>query len=285
MRLASLIVAVLLVTGITSAQEDVLRPHGRPGSASPSGSTSGKGIPFILGLEAGANFNFFSQAIDGTWEESPYNVYDQGLGVSPFFGLYADIGLSESFGIGVRILYDRKSFGNSQDEALLDCFVENQGYTVAPISVEYTESVSYVTINPVLRWQATPQFFVHLGPVIQFAVDSLSNTTTFTVDESEACRFYYGTPQESTTLTTEGSAAADPSTRFGIDVGLGYRIPLSSTIDLVPRLGYQLMFTPYSQDVEFLDDSRANTIDFSPATATSPTLNSLQLSLSLWFNL
>ena len=285
MRLASLIIAALLIVGTATAQEDVLRPNGRPGSAPATSSSSGKGLPFILGLEAGANFNFFSQTIDGTWDESPYNVYGDGFGVSPLIGIYADISLSESFGIGVRILYDMKSFGNTQDEALLDCFIEDQGYTVAPVSVEYTESVSYVTINPVLRWQETPQFFVHFGPVIQFAVDSLSNTTTFTVDESEACRFFYGTPQESTTLTTEGSAAADPSTRFGIDVGLGYRIPLSSTIDLVPRLGYQLMFTPYSQEVEFLDDSRANTIGFTPATATSQTLNSLQLSLSLWFNL
>ena len=285
MRLASLIVAVLLITGIASAQEDVLRPNGRPGSTSPSSSSSGKGLPFILGLEAGGNFNFFSQSIDGTWDESPYNVYQNGFGVSPFFGIYADIGLSESFGIGIRLLYDMKSFSNSQDDALLDCFIENQGYTVAPISVEYTESISYVTINPVLRWQATPEFFVHFGPVIQLAVDSLTNTTTYTVDESETCRFFYGTPQESTTLTTEGSAAADPSTRFGIDLALGYRIALSKTIELVPPLGYQWISTPYSQDVECLDDSRANTIDFAPATATSPMLNSLQLSLALWFNL
>ena len=285
MRLGVLFLATLLISWSAAAQEDVLRPNGRPEGVTTSSGSSGGGLPFILGLEAGANFNFFSQTIEGTWDESPYNVYGDGFGVTPLFGIYADIGISESIGIGVRLLYDMKSFGASQNEALLDCFIENQGYTVVPVSIEYTESISYLTINPVLRWQATPEFFVHIGPVIQIAVDSLTNTTTYTVDESETCRFFYGTPQESTTLTTEGSAEADPSTRFGLDLGLGYRIALSSTIDLVPRLGYQLMFTPYAQDIEFLDDSRANTIDFAQASATSPMLNSLQLSVALWFNL
>jgi hypothetical protein len=281
------LVAVVFVLASLSliAQEDVLRPNGRPpGSVAPA-STGSSSVPVILGLEVGANFNFFGQKMTGTWEESPYNAFSSGFGVSALVGLYVDFPISSTIGIGMRALYDMKRFGNEEGGKLLDCTLQGGGFTPAPITVDYTETINYITFNPLVRIQATNALFFHVGPVIQLAVGQVTNRTRYTVDEASECRFFIGTPDESTMI--EGQVTADPSvtTRVGLDAGVGYRIPLSSLIDLVPRVGFQWMITEYAPDQDFIDDSRINTIGPANASATSVSLSSLQASLSLWFNL
>lgn len=288
-RILFLMVSTALCTTMMMAQsEDVLRPKGRPdgGDVQQTTTSSRKKLPWILGLEGGMNVNFQNGSLQGTLENSPYNAFQSGSGFSPFFGLYFEVPLSKSISIGMRALYDMKAFGNSIENAEQECedLVGGQ-FNVALLTFEYDEKISYVTLNPLIRWEATSGFFVHLGPVIQFAVDSIHSTVTRTINEDEECRFNFGTPEESRVQTIESSGEASNPTRFGVDLGVGYRLPLSPTIDLVPRVGYQWMLTPYGDDVAGIDDSQLNLVGPVPFTYTDITLSSLQLSLSLWFHL
>ncbi len=290
-RLTLTVLCMVLCSAMAFAQsEDVLRPNGRPdgGEGSATSSSSKKKLPWILGLEAGMNVNFYNGSLQGTLENSPYNAFQSGSGFSPFFGLYFEVPLSKSISIGMRALYDMKSFGNSVENAEQECqdFISGQ-FNVALLTLEYDEKINYVTLNPLVRWESTSGFFVQLGPVIQFAVDSVNSTVTRTINEDETCRFNFGTPDESRVQTIESTGEASNPTRFGVDLGVGYRMALSSTIDLVPRIGYQWMLTPYGDDTAGIDDSQANIPGVGPEsfTYTDITLSSLQLSLSLWFHL
>jgi len=286
---------IMFVVGCVgiAAQEDVLRPNGRPGDASSSSGRSkkGKGLTWRLGLEAGINYSMASRDITGLIETSPLLAFSTGSGISPLFGIYAEVELTPSIAIGTRVLYDMKSFGNTKSDATLDCIIlDEYGVVVnastANLNAEYTQTVNYVTINPLIRWSVADRFFVHLGPVLQFATSDIETKIVQTMDDGEICRFNFGTPDSSTTFTSTGTDPADPSFRVGLDLGLGYRIPLTKTIDLVPRVGYQFMFTPYGKEETGIDAS--NAIMSPPErtyTATAPTLHSLQASLSLWFSL
>lgn len=285
----SIVASAFLCIAFASAQsEDVLRPKGRPdgGEVQETSTSSKKKLPWILGLEVGMNANFFNGSLQGTLENSPYNAFQSGSGFSPFFGLYFEVPLSKSISIGMRALYDMKSFGNSVENAEQECEDFNTGqFNIALLTSEYEEKINYVTINPLVRWESNSGFFVQLGPVIQLAVDSVRTTVTQTINEDETCRFNFGTPEESLVRTVESAGEASKKTRFGVDVGVGYRLALSSTIDLVPRIGYQWMVTPYADDSAGFDDSQANILGPVPYTYTDITLSSLQASLSLWFHL
>jgi hypothetical protein len=232
-----------------------------------------------------------SRDITGPIATSPLLAFSSGSGISPMFGIYTEVELSSSFAIGARVLYDMKSFGNTKTDATLDCIIIDEygsivNTSTANLNTEYTQTINYVTINPLIRWSVADRFFVHIGPVLQFAASDVETELIQTMDDGEICRFNFGTPDSSMTLTTTTTEAADPSFRVGLDLGIGYRIPLSKTIDLVPRVGYQFMFTPYGKEEVGTDASNAiMSPPERPYTATAPMLNSLQASLSLWFTL
>lgn len=287
-----LIIAFIVGCVALPAQEDVLRPKGRPGAVeSGKRKSSSKGLTWRLGLEAGINYSMASRDITGPIATSPIMAFTSGSGISPLFGIYAEVEVSSSIAIGARVLYDMKSFGNTKTDATLDCIILDEygsiiNTSTANLDAEYTQTINYVTINPLIRWSVADRFFVHLGPVLQFAASDVETKIVQTMDAGEICRFNFGTPDSSTTFSSTGTEAADPSFRVGLDVGLGYRIALSKTIDLVPRVGYQFMFTPYGKEETGIDAS--NAIMDPPErtyTATAPMLNSLQASLSLWFTL
>ncbi|MCX6140430.1 MAG: outer membrane beta-barrel protein [Candidatus Kapabacteria bacterium] len=290
-RFMMLLISIVGVT-TTWAQEDVLRPKGRPGSVvTSSPKSSSKGLTWRLGLEAGINYSMTSRDITGSSSTSIFQTFASGSGVSPLFGVYVEVALSKSISLGGRFLYDMKSVHGSKSDVIRDCSVDDGsgGFTTVPatINADYTNKISYITINPLLRFSITDGLFAHIGPVVQVAASNIESTLNQSVDPNETCRFIDAAGQYTLTSTSSTTTAtASPTTRFGLDVGLGYMIPLSSTIHLVPRVGYQYMFTEYDAGVKVTDNTQAvtnppeRTVEISKGS-----LNSLQASLSLWFTL
>jgi len=282
--------AIAISAVAVQAQEDVLRPQGRPGQVAAQQSRA-KGLPFRLGIEAGVNYSMASRDITGTVATSPFNTFSTGSGISPLVGIYAEVELSPRIAIGARFLYDMKSVGATKTDVTTDCLIiDSFGNPVstssANLDARYTQKVSYVTINPLIRVSLTERLFLHVGPVLQFAVSKTETEIVQTMDEGDTCRFNFGTPTESIQQTTNDTSATDPSSRFGLDLGIGYRIALSKTIDLVPRVGYQYMFTAYGLESSDVDTSNAiMSPPARPFTTSAPSLHSLQASLSLWFTL
>lgn len=295
------IVTMLTVAFPAGAQEDILRPNGKRRSEDKipsSGDTSAtivrpmheEGLHplFRLGVEGGINLSTTSRDVTGTLATSPYMVYESGSGVSPLAGLYAEIEVTRTISIGLRILYDAKVFSGQKDDVIEDCPVRDLlsgyviGYTFASLSSAYETSVSYITISPVVRWSPFARLFIQFGPVLQVGLGNNSTTLTETMDDDESCRFTDGTVT-SQTRTENNTSPVDPAARFGIDLALGYQIPLASWLDLVPRIGYQWMFTPYTNTGTGLDDSSQYSDGLVTYTISPGVLQSLQATLSLWF--
>ena len=287
MRHLFLTAVFLMSVHLVHAQsEDVLRPNGRP-EGDPRKSSSSE-LTFTIGPEVGANFNFFSQPVAGTFENSTYNVLESGFGVSPFVGLYAEVGVSRTIGIGARLYYDAKSYSNSID-AKQECQLPVEGFgdpfVLADLTAEYCTSVNYITVNPLIRWQPITRLFFHFGPVVQFGMGQITTTTTLSVSEDSECLFNPGTVDESRTQTVEAKIDHVNSIRAGIDLGVGYRFPVAKDIDIVPRLGYQFIVTKLAEGGQFIDDTRQNLEGPKQASFKNASLSSLQASIAVWFTL
>lgn len=279
-----------LVTGATYAQdEDVLRPHGGGKMGGRSSNSSSSSTPIMLGIEAGINYNMFSQTMNGLLPNSRFAVLQSGSGISPFVGAFIDIGLTDKLGFQVKLAYDQKKFGNTKD-AIIDCQVVdpvlgNISVVDASISGEFTNTISYIDLTPQLRWNITPEFFMLIGPTAHFQLGNGSGTFKETINSQGDCYFNFGTAQQSKTSQINFDSLGTNTPRFGAQIDVGYKIPVSHSIFLVPKVGFQYMFTKLSEDESSFDNSKQLSTGLVPITATNKLLHSLQFSLGLWFKL
>lgn len=299
-----LLLMVAVVGRFTSyAQEDVLRPKGRErtstdvvntaaeyGNAGPG--TAGTPGPVIrVGVEAGMNYSMMSRTVNGIIETSPLSLTRSGTGVSVLYGLYAELELSPSVALGLRMIVDPKKVGSSRAGILQDCVVLDEygvpeQVSVASMRGELNQTQTFIAIAPNVRVSITDRLFAQVGPTIQMPVNHIKGTVTYVIDPDDPCLFNFGQPNASKTNTIDGESLDHPSMRVGLDAALGYRFPLSDNIDLVPRAGFQLMFTPFDNATTGVDGSRELTDPPVRAfTASGALLNSLQASVSLWFRL
>lgn len=275
------------------AQEDVLRPHGKKGT-SENQDWSYKRNPFIIGIEAGLNFNLFSQTM--VWDPNfPHGDVWNGLksadGISPHFGVLVDVPINKSFSAQLRVSYDMKNYGVSTNGSDYDIYGFGHDMNV---SVDVKSA--YITLTPLLRINATDQLFFTVGPTFHFLAGDME--TTWTPNSLDGTQLYdfpfwqrFFQPGISTGTVTEKEAAYDQqgnphliqkSTRVGIEGGIGYKIPLSKTIYLVPQGRFQLMLTPVTEDTYWIDFANPNTV---VETSSKRTVNSLQFALALWFEI
>lgn len=295
MRPILIMVTALAITSmhVTAQDEDVLRPNGRPAHLSASKKAGPRSAsPFTIGIEGGMNLSFFGQNINGALSTSPLQVYADGTGIAPFASFFVDVALSDRIGLQAKVAYDAKSYGKTSD-ALIDCVVLDEygnetQVTTASISSDLSSKITYVTFTPLLRIEPVDRLVILAGPTFQVRASAETSTLTQTItDENSDCYFNFGSPLQSKTQTFSDTADTGlEETRIGLDLSVGYRFPLSPSIDLVPRVGYQWMFTPPAPDTApFEDQSRARTDGIRVVTATDRYLNSLQAVLGLWIRL
>lgn len=292
-RLLCLAFVVLFVQQNMLSQEDVLRPNGRT-EGEPSKPREKKSkSSWILGLEAGVNFNMYSETVTGAFDNSQYRIAESASGLSALAGIFVGYEIAPKWTLGARLLYDPKYISNTNPAVVIEC---EQGLfptkvegginsTLVEVEGKFEASISYLTIQPLIQYAATPNLFIQFGPVLQFAIDSLEYTNTQTFAEGSECTFDPGTPFESRVRSLTLRRTPDNAFRFGLDLGVGYKIALAKNINLVPRVGYQFMLTPFQNDTEIDDDSRPVTEGLRSITVTDSMLRSLQASLSLWFTL
>jgi Outer membrane protein beta-barrel domain len=296
MKLSALfaILAIGSVQVTYGQDEDVLRPKGRPTTLGQSpGRTQSSSSPVTIGFEGGINLSFFSQDITGALATSPVQTFGSGSGVAPYASLFVDVGITPTIGVQLRAAYDRKMYGNTGD-AIIDCTIFDEygqiiNITTTPVSVDYTSALTYITLSPQFRWEPIPHFIVLAGPSVQFRASSLVTESTQSIPNDNEC-FFPGPNGEQlnsrTIADTADTSAILNSVRFGAEISVAYRIPLTKSIDLVPRVGYQFMFTPVgSAGDPFVDQSRSLTLGPTTVTAGEPSLHSLQAVLGLWIRL
>ncbi len=284
MKIVSLFLLVLCMSLSASAQdEDVLRPRGSNSSNARRGSSSSSSsTPIIFGIEAGLNFNMFSQTMSGLVPDSRFAMLASGNGISPLVGAFVDIEVAHNLGLQIKLAYDQKKFGSTGD-AIIDCPTLGTGAIVdANITGENTSTITYIDLTPQLRWNITPELFLLVGPTAHFQLGNATGTFTETITSDGSCLFQ-SNQSKTSAVTIDSLSTIAP--RFGAQIDLGYKFILSPSMFLVPKVGYQYMFTKFADDVSGFDNSREPSLGLVPITATNKTLHSLQFTLGLWFQL
>ncbi len=277
-----LLTFVLLVTSL-QADEDVLRPHGKPEPVSASPPRGIVHSPWALGIELGGMLSLFGQDITQHQTPTYQSNLTSGSGIGPFLNLAIDYALTDALGIQARLGYEQVHYSMS---GFYDAPCETppgSGFFI-PTRIERSSSqtIAYWTGGFALRYRTESEWIIQ-GGVTYHSRSNASFSTTDTIT-TVTCQFYdnFGTPIGQR-RTSSGSNTNDfAAARWSLDVSVGYRIPLSENVVLIPRLGGQLFLNPLADD-----DA---TSGFHPVlgriyTFASRRLHALQLALGLWFNI
>ena len=162
----NIILIALLITlpaALLFSQEDVLRPDGKPGGYGEAvyDDYEYSGSPFSIGFEVGGNYNMFSQNLswDPPLTEPIIESMEDGSGLSPYFGVFADIPINYMFGVHLKLQYNSIFYSNS-GTGLIDGFNSNTGtYNEIAAELEWDNSFAYFNIEPSLRINFNKDFF------------------------------------------------------------------------------------------------------------------------------
>lgn len=309
----------LLATCSMASQEDVLRPKGKPGD----GYGSAPGVnrrPFVLGIEAGLNVNYMSQPYTSMPQvnNSPEEALKSGIGLSPEIGVFADVSLTNSFGLQARMAYDQKYASNrktgnidafpqpdvvAQPVDVVDPFV--QGFASTPMETEARFALTMNTLAAAIlaRIDVLEYGFVTIGPYATFALGDVTRSDRLTRIRPQDAFFnvdYQGNPGQFTQIERKTNLAKNllpwfgsgqyttstySRTRIGIELGYGYRFYVTPNIFLAPNLRYQLMLTELNSGFTAQDYSQPSSQSTATLQYDKASLNSLALVLQLGFTL
>lgn len=258
------------------SQEDVLRPKGKPGGY----DYSYQNKKFFLGLEAGLNFNMFSQEnnwiTEGIYHPTAYDCHESGSGISPHFAIIADFSLTDKLFLHGRFDFDSRIYGNSGSGEDYDTWALQS----VPLDYEYELSSSYYGIALLLRYEINSQFFISGGLVFHLLANDIEYLQTGTrLDGGNIGNISYwnwGGCQGFQACEVTSNVENSSSSLAGLEIGFGYKIPLSESIYLVPQGRFQYFITPIADDQTSVEWDRVS---------KNRHLNALQLAVALWFGI
>lgn len=284
--------ALALLPLLLYAQEDVLRPRGAPVFEPWTEART----PIRLGLEGGISWNSASQSINyyagvQPTQPTPMDIFKSGSGISPAAAAAVDIGIAPKLGLQFKLGYEQKKWSNSGTK-IADC--EYLFGNVSSVSVQsrYTVQANYLAIGAALRYDLTPQLWLTVGPVYHRLLGKVRQTDRYEVDPNSDCGFpgpdgnLYRVLEIEAEIGPDDPVPAPPSGgRFGAELGIGYRIPLSPGLELVPRLSGQLLSSPRNGDVDTRDWWRGPTLGPLPVQWKGLSLYSVLLTVGVWFTI
>ncbi|MBI2794159.1 MAG: autotransporter outer membrane beta-barrel domain-containing protein [Ignavibacteria bacterium] len=303
---------LLLASASLISQEDVLRPKGRPDVENASAAVSPK-RPFVLGIEAGVNFNFMSQPYTSTPQikNSPEEALKSGSGISPEFGVFADMAISSIVGIQARVAFDQKYATNTK-QGIIDAFPPPgvfgpsiNGFAVVPMETEarYALTMNTIAAAVLARINVIEKLFVTVGPYATYAYRDVTRSDRLTWIGPPGTYIaidYQGNPGVYTQIERKGYVAQNllprgaseafttanySNFRIGFELGAGYRIDLTKNIYLAPNLRYQWMITELNSGFTASDNSQPASQTAAKLQYDKASLNSLALILQLGFTL
>lgn len=248
-RIAPLLLLVLMAVHSLRAdppREDVLRPRSE-------GSSS-----MFVEFDGGINLTF----LDGnpyvrpllTSYEQETAIYRTAGGAGPYIGLSIGREFSSGFGLTAQVAYDARIAGNSSimiDTCILvDPISGNLQRDRMEVHKEYTVCVDYLSVALLPHYKFDNLFFV-AGPAFSFPITRRIEETNEIIDDSPC---YYLVPGDDTTRVVTGSLTDvdNARARFSLKFGLGYLINLTSRIDIVPQLGFDVGLTDVLKEDEML---------------------------------
>ena len=286
MKISRLIFIPLLLIFISFsliAQEDVLRPNGKPGVDYSKFEKSS----FILGVRTGMNYNMFSQDmayVDYILPNTPYKVFESGGGLSLYLGFLADVSLNEEWGLQFAVDFDNVYFAN-EDDGLVEC-TDIDGWLItnaAKAEMEYNYSGLMFDFSILARYNINKNFSILFGPIIRMPIGDFENEFTLTSKE-DGC--YADVINQRKSVTYESDVEFD--SQLGVDFGMLYKIPLSKKMWLVPELHFNYFLNKTNEDILVYDYDRSQQITYGEAADvqfSDAFLHSLKLGVAIWFEI
>lgn len=285
--------ALLLCTAGLFAQEDVLRPKGRPGGPSAGGGDAARendGIWITWGLDLGINYNMYAGDLgfrdaadnDVSSVNTSYKTLGEASGLSfPYIGAFVDFHFTPAIGLQVKLAYDPKYVQN-EGTGELEYLDENDQLAISPENYEFDISGSYINLGVNFRYTFDNSFVLLAGPLVQ--IPAGKHSTEFST-ELTAPGVVYVDPvtQEPLTNRLEFSDEFDVNTRFGLEIGVAYKIPLTESLYLTPGITYQHMMGKYMADAAYLVNTHTVTEGSILFTQQDRSMNSLRFSVGFWF--
>jgi hypothetical protein len=224
--LLSLPILWFLLNYFVIAQEDVLRPR-----MDSQLKSNYKEAGFYIGFEAGLNFCFLSQTISPN-AAPVFETIKSASGIAPFFGIIADFPINESFGIQTRLNYDSKHVSNSGSG--IDYATIGDITFSHPMDLTVEQDIKYISWSILARINATNELFFTIGPTIQLkSGDIETNWNPLVKDGMNLWNFpFWGDPAKNglglsgTSGTAKTIESGAINTRVGLELGVGYKIPI-----------------------------------------------------------
>ncbi|MFA5511902.1 MAG: outer membrane beta-barrel protein [Candidatus Kapaibacterium sp.] len=260
-------------------QEDVLRPK-KPQHIQQDVNLDAN-YKIRYGIEVGINYNLYSS--DQRWlpivDQSLLNVYGKAEGISPYFVAMLDFPINSKFGIQTRLSYEGRGFSNEYD-GIADCYIADDFQIVdAEVRINSKFSGADIGFSALLRYNVTDEIEIALGPMLLIPSADYEIEETQTV-LSEECFFNYDTDP---TKQISSTSKIGINTRFGIDLGFSYNIPLSDAVTLAPSLRLNYMFNKLFDDMAGIDVTRESLYGSAFYELVDAKLNVLKFGFALWF--
>jgi hypothetical protein len=243
-------------------------------------------FPLNLGIEAGLDYSLFSQGVGHSPIDnptSPNRTLTSGNGIGGFFVVQAELPIGKSMGLQARAGYQMQRIISS-GQGIADCpqNSENQFDTVT-MGVRRTMKTSDITAGLFFRADIARNLFVTIGPVAHFWLRDLTVTDRLEILSPGSCLFS-STGQKTAEVTATDDQTLN-RTRYGLEGGIGYRIPIGSNLRLTPALRFQYMITPLAPDGGVgVDTFRERTLGDLNLSLTDRMLHAIQLGIGLWWH-
>lgn len=283
-----LLISFLSLSLHTLADEDVLRPKGKPAEyyGSVEEDYTFVGLPFAIGIEGGINYNMFNQNItyNPPLTQPLLQNFEKADGISPYFGVFADFSFNKTIGLHIKMQYNQVYYENS-GTGLIDGFIFDEFGQLTDIretsaSIDWSNEFSYFNFEPSVRINLTEKLFGLVGVTAQIPISKITQTATLKALEDG---FYFVDGTNTSTVEEESDLL---TSRFGLNLSLGYKVNISKNILLVPQVHYHLFVKEFAEnEFEIPDSSKEFTEQISFVDATDKKLNALRFSLAIWFNL
>lgn len=219
------------------------------------------------------------------------DFYNSATGLAPLISATIGYRFTPLFALSFRADYDARYVGRSgrlrDSMALFDNFGLPIGQSVEDVDKEYSLGVDYLSFS-ILGNFMVDQLFVFLGPTISVPLGRDYQETNTIVDQASPYYYFPNTPSETKRITgREGSRLSDNvKQRISFKFGVGYAIPLTEKIALVPQLAYDMGLTNLLGEEEIYALHGTTGSSFRPAVLNPDMmLSSLQATIGIRINL